>query len=149
MFPALQNLRLERIRQKLQSGHTPAQIAMMFVSNTLTREINNNMPDNLESFVRDLQEKLILSQDEKLDLIVHIANNDNITALDKLCGYIQCKEDNDIIEFISVLEQTQSLIQLGQFLRNVLQRCQAEDTQAYTDPVHGRQQLMFISVVSF
>ena len=138
MYPAIQNLRAERIRQKLESGHTPSQITMMFGSNTVSREINNNMPDSLESFVRNLQENLIISQDEKLDLIGHLVNNDNITALDKLCGYMQCKEDNDIIEFIQVLEQTQSLSQLGQFLRSVLQRCQTEAVIIHTDPNPGR-----------
>ena len=66
MYSATQNLRAERTGWKLESGHTPAQITIMLGFNTVTRKINNNMDDSRESFVRGLQENLILSQVENL-----------------------------------------------------------------------------------
>ena len=138
MFPALQNLGPDRIRQKLARGQTPAQITMTFVANIVTREINNKIPDSLEKFVRDLQDNLILRQPEKVVLIEHIANNDNITALDKLCGYLENKPDKDIIELIQILEHSQYLAQLGQFLRSVFDRCQAEVMLPHMEQAQGK-----------
>ena len=140
MYPAL-NLRPDRIRQKLASGQMPGQIAMTFVSKTVTWEINNKIPDTLENFVGDLQHNLILTQAERFDLIEHIAHNDSITVLNKLCVCLEKKSDDDIIEFIAVLEKTPSLTHLGQFLRSVLQKCQEETD--HEDKVQGRKKALY------
>ena len=138
MFPHLETLKPGRIKQKLGQGRTPAQIALMFSSNAVAWEINSKIGTSLESFVRDLQEKLILEQEEKVELLVHIANNNHATALDKLCGYIKNKPDEDIIEFIEQLEQTTLLAHIGHFLRSVLVRCLEVASSTHSSSTEGR-----------
>ena len=131
MFPDPGNLRPERIRQKLDSGRTPVQIAFWFMSSAVTQELNSKISNSLESFVLRLQESLIIDPKEKSDLMVHILNNESIAVVDKLCGYLHDKCDNDINEFIGVLEQTPLLPPLAQHMRRVVARC--EEVSRNTD----------------
>ena len=130
MFPDIALLRPNRIKQKLRDGLTPAQIAVWFSSESITRVLATYTGETLGEFVRNMQASLILKTEEKSELIVNILNNNIERAIDKLCVYLQQKSDEDITEFADMLRERPALAALSRHFDSVLQRClQFADTQ--------------------
>ena len=73
MLPLLDTLRPDRVQQSLAQGLTHQQVAIMFVSNILTCEINNKMPDYIANFMEALQKKSIF--EERFEYITEDKSN--------------------------------------------------------------------------
>ena len=130
MFPDLEELQPNRIRNKLHEGYSPAQIAVWFTSDTIAHVLSTYTEEPLDVLLRVLQRRLILKIEEKSKLLPFIFDNHKDQAIDMLCMYLCGKSDEDIEQF-QIMLQTR-MPALAEYLNAALRKCEEASRQEYT-----------------
>ena len=122
MNPDVANLQPERVKRKLHEGWSPAQIAVLFTSNSIVNELSNYTRQPLDVLIKEFQASFILDIKEKREIITFILNDQTDQALDQLCIYLSRKPDEDIKQFQFMLQT--EIPQFAHYLNTVISRCE-------------------------